>query len=1003
MNPERVYTSLDGTWWMAHGSDPVAVAATLSMESALAGFHDPVLHTSTESPMVFCRFDHPGTSGNAHAELRLPSLGAPARVFLNGTALGSAPAGPGGAHLVATAALRTGENLLAIVFDGYAACELLGDRPGIAFLPKKHIEEIFVLPDIRRKRVTFRVLAASGNVRVRIEGTACQAVAAPGELAIEFPEGELWSPETPVLYTAVVELLDDGQVVDTLRVRFGMREFTAKDFRFHLNGRPMHIKGVHHDALYPLGGDRAALLQRELTLVKEAGFTLIHLHAAADPGPLLDLADELGVLVWLQPNATLDQGAEEALVTAQRNHPSLVAWSGLRETVRDLDPTRLLLFAGSERATGRLMRPFRNELEPYDDVRLMRRAPVGPQTEDLLRACGQPDQLSFLAEFGYGGLCPASLSVASDTAEQVRRALAQGHAERDLVGLFETPDAMATAAVALQSDAARYQLDAARANAKLAGYCWVQLCDSPLRFAAGLLDEHRNPKPAYETVKRVHKPMRPLIQMTATNLRPRQEVPVTVMLANEDRIEGRCDISLQVVGPTNQVLWKKRRASKLPRHTKELWNGAIGASGSPGRHRFIVRVLDGIKVLAEAGQDFNVYDTPPPCDVAVHVVDPRNEWAPRLAPHAKLESMLAPVILVPALTNSVLGYPDELLQALAQAKGGAVTVVFAPPNDWNELAEHLDESLLVHPCDATGGTSPAMHYAKLHPLFEGAQSRCLMRQPFRYVAPQAAFLDTSDEDIASTFNTWLVEQEGEKSAWASDIVVRRYGSGRVIFTHLRILESLGTDPMADRLFVNLLNHCARRSVPRGGLATGVPKAAEWLKAARNNAARRWMVLGEFPNWNGGGHGAVYAPEQGIELAARYPGWHGPVGWRQWHTLAADRHELNLHAALNFRAPGLSHANGGTAYAYAEFNAERRQDARITTVSAHGVKVWLNGALIVAQEYSSDGRVIDTMAPALVKQGRNTLLIKSSQSFGSHVLEAGISSASREPLMITWWK
>ena len=32
------------------------------------------------------------------------------------------------------------------------------------------------------------------------------------------------------------------------------------------------------------------------------------------------------------------------------------------------------------------MKPFREETEPYDDVCMLRRTPVGPQTEDLLRA-----------------------------------------------------------------------------------------------------------------------------------------------------------------------------------------------------------------------------------------------------------------------------------------------------------------------------------------------------------------------------------------------------------------------------------------------------------------------------------------------------------------------------------------------------------------------------------------------------------------------------------------
>ena len=64
---------------------------------------------------------------------------------------------------------------------------------------------------------------------------------------------------------------------------------------------------------------------------------------------------------------------------------------------------------------------------------------------------------------------------------------------------------------------------------------------------------------------------------------------------------------------------------------------------------------------------------------------------------------------------------------------------------------------------------------------------------------------------------------------------------------------------------------------------------------------------------------------------------------------------------------------------------------------------MNGAPVLAQEHSPEGRELDTMSPVLVKQGRNTLLIKSSQSFGPHVLSAGISSVSREPLAIIWWK
>jgi hypothetical protein len=72
----------------------------------------------------------------------------------------------------------------------------------------------------------------------------------------------------------------------------------------------------------------------------------------------------------------------------------------------------------------------------------------------------------------------------------------------------------------------------------------------------------------------------------------RQEVPVTVLLANEAKLEGFGEISLQLTGPTGQVLWKKKRGiSKIPKHGKELWEGIIAASGSSGPHRFTVRLI----------------------------------------------------------------------------------------------------------------------------------------------------------------------------------------------------------------------------------------------------------------------------------------------------------------------------------------------------------------------------------------------------------------------------
>ena len=96
----------------------------------------------------------------------------------------------------------------------------VGRTPGIwgpVYLESKarlHMEEVFVQPDIRRQRVTVDVTApASCQVRLRIEDSAFATEGEPGQLHLDFPDFDLWSPEKPVLYTLAVELLDGETVV----------------------------------------------------------------------------------------------------------------------------------------------------------------------------------------------------------------------------------------------------------------------------------------------------------------------------------------------------------------------------------------------------------------------------------------------------------------------------------------------------------------------------------------------------------------------------------------------------------------------------------------------------------------------------------------------------------------------------------------------------------------------------------------------------------------------
>ena len=196
---------------------------------------------------------------------------------------------------------------------------------------------------------------------------------------IALPRPELWSPESPVLYSAVTEILQRGKVIDRVETSFGVRTLAwSTDKGLLLNGKSIKLAGgsVHHDN-GPLGAaafDRAE--ERRVELLKAAGMNAVR-TAHNPPSPaFLDACDRLGLLVldepfdvWTVSKAKYDyaryfkdwwQQDIDAMVLRDRNHPAIVFWGigneipeawtpagapiakELAERVRSLDTTRPL-------------------------------------------------------------------------------------------------------------------------------------------------------------------------------------------------------------------------------------------------------------------------------------------------------------------------------------------------------------------------------------------------------------------------------------------------------------------------------------------------------------------------------------------------------------------------------------------------------------------------------------------------------------------------------------
>ena len=166
----------------------------------------------------------------------------------------------------------------------------------------------------------------------------------------------LWSPESPTLYEAKVELKEAGNVIDNATAKYGIRTFSFDAEKgFMLNGKPMLINGacIHHDdgVLGAMAFDDAEI--RKVRQMKEAGFNLIRTSHNPTTRAFLDACDSIGMLVigeafdgWRTQKNPYDYSTVidscfrqdiHAMVLRDRNHPSVISWSIGNEVIERKD------------------------------------------------------------------------------------------------------------------------------------------------------------------------------------------------------------------------------------------------------------------------------------------------------------------------------------------------------------------------------------------------------------------------------------------------------------------------------------------------------------------------------------------------------------------------------------------------------------------------------------------------------------------------------------------
>ena len=212
-----------------------------------------------------------------------------------------------------------------------------------------------------RRVIVHQTLWNKAHQMVSKASKACQVEAKGATISqlLNVNKPQLWSLESPNLYTVTTEIEENGRILDRDTISIGLRNI-AFDVKkgFFLNGKNIKINGVClHGDLGCLGtAINEDALYRQLLMMKDMGVNAIRCSHNPPAPELLNLCDSMGLLVmdeafdsWMQGKTTYDYSiyfktwAERDLrdmVLRDRNHPSIILWSIGNEVLEQWNKTK---------------------------------------------------------------------------------------------------------------------------------------------------------------------------------------------------------------------------------------------------------------------------------------------------------------------------------------------------------------------------------------------------------------------------------------------------------------------------------------------------------------------------------------------------------------------------------------------------------------------------------------------------------------------------------------
>lgn len=468
--------------------------------------------------------------------------------------------------------------------------------------------------------------------------------------------------------------------------------------------------------------------------------------------------------------------------------------------------------------------------------------PSVPQTYEILRmlrTMGQGQKHVVLTEYGIGSAVnwPRVFRQYEQTGKtevedaqfykRIRDAFLADWTRYKMDDTWADPDEYLDQCIAKMAGQRRESLNAIRANPNMVGHNVTGTVDQGMT-GEGLWTIFRELKPGtMDALSEGWAPLKWCLFAQPENVYRGEKVKFEAVLANEDAlVPGDYPVRFQVVGPDSVRILDKTVTVSIPKPVAgnpsaenpfaiPVFAEDVAITGPSGKYRFVATFVKGAAATCSTIEFYAADPAEMPKVESETVLwgdDPElARWLSghgiKARPFAGGKQLTRELILVG--NKPAAGGVQAWRDLIARITQGSAVVFLCP-----EVFAEGNQPTRWIPLGCKGGLVAGSdlyirdEWTKKHPIFDGLPSGGLMDYTFyREIIGPAAF---TGQDTPAEIAAGAIRAAIHPSGYASGCLtsVYRAGAGMYILNTLRVRETLGSHPVAERLLRNMLNYTA---------------------------------------------------------------------------------------------------------------------------------------------------------------------------------------------------